>query len=146
MFLFVLNTNYWGSPKKCFFLFLTKRNNDCHTNVKFCITINYFHKANKFIQQRYRWDKGKLKDARAVLMELTLWHMPHGIDLHTTPKNSYNYYLLYGQSSPAKFALAGLTNFYCCKRLLGRNNTETISAPHERCQHLFKGALLLPTA
>ena len=23
-----------------------------------------------------------------------VWHMPHGINIHYTPKNSYNYYLL----------------------------------------------------
>ena len=74
-----------------------------------------------------------------------LWHMRHGINLHATPKNSYNYYLLYEQPSPAKFTLSRLIHFYCCKRLLGRNNTATTSAPHERCQHLLKGALLLST-
>ena len=31
-----------------------------------------------------------------------MWHMPHGIDLHATAKNSYNYYLLYKQPSPAE--------------------------------------------
>ena len=36
--------------------------------------------------------------------------------------------------------------FYCCKRLLGRNNTGTISAPHQLCRHLFRGALPLTTA
>ena len=41
------------------------------------------------------------------------------------------------------FTLSRSLNFYCSKRLLGRNNTATTSAPHERCQHLLRGALLL---
>ena len=41
------------------------------------------------------------------------------------------------------FTLSLSFHFYCCKRLLGRNNTATASAPHERCQHLLRGALLL---
>ena len=28
--------------------------------------------------------------------------MPHGIDLHATLENSYSYYLLYEQPSPAR--------------------------------------------
>ena len=42
-----------------------------------------------------------------------------------------------------KFTLSRLIHFYCCKRLLGRNNTATTSAPHQRCQHFLRGALLL---
>ena len=41
------------------------------------------------------------------------------------------------------FTLSRSFHFYCCKRLLGRNNTATARAPHERCQHLLRGALLL---
>ena len=41
------------------------------------------------------------------------------------------------------FTLSRSFHFYCYKRLLGRNNTATASAPHKRCQHLLRGALLL---
>ena len=69
--------------------------------------------------------------------------MPHGIDLAATPKSNYSCYLLNEQPSLARIHSFTHIHFYCCKRLLGRNNTATSSAPHERCQHLFKGALLL---
>ena len=36
--------------------------------------------------------------------------------------------------------------FYCCQRLLGKNNTGTISASHLGCQHLLRDALPLTTA
>ena len=36
------------------------------------------------------------------------------------------------------FTLSRSFHFYCCKRLLGRNNTATASAPHEKCQHLHR--------
>ena len=41
------------------------------------------------------------------------------------------------------FTLSRSFHFFCCKQLLGRNNTATTSAPHERCRHLLRGALLL---
>ena len=69
--------------------------------------------------------------------------MPQGIDLPATPKSNYSCYLLYEQPSLARIHSFTYIYFYCCKRLLGRNNTATTSAPHKRCQHLFKGALLL---
>ena len=69
--------------------------------------------------------------------------MPHGIDLPATPKSNYSCYLLYEQPSVARIHSFTHIHFYFCKRLLGRNNTATTSAPHESCQHLFKGALLL---
>ena len=65
--------------------------------------------------------------------------MPHGIDLPATPKSKYSCYLLYEQPSLARIHSFTHIHFYCCKRLLGRNNTATTSAPHGRCQHLFKG-------
>ena len=37
----------------------------------------------------------------------------------------------------------GLEEFYCRNILLTSNNTAIASAPHQRCQHLLKGALLL---
>ena len=37
----------------------------------------------------------------------------------------------------------GLEEFYCRNELFASNNTATASAPHQRCQHLLKGALLL---
>ena len=37
----------------------------------------------------------------------------------------------------------GLEEFYCRNKLLTSNNTATASAPHQRCQHLLNGALLL---
>ena len=42
-----------------------------------------------------------------------------------------------------RFTLSRSFHFYCCKRLLRRNNTATVSAPHERCQHLLRDALPL---
>ena len=42
-----------------------------------------------------------------------------------------------------RFTLSSNIHFYRCKRFLGRNNTATTRAPHERCQHPLKGALLL---
>ena len=72
-----------------------------------------------------------------------MWHMPHGIDLPAIPKSNYSCYLLYEQPSLARNRSFTHIHFYCCKQLLGRNNTATTSAPHERCQHLFKGGLLL---
>ena len=69
--------------------------------------------------------------------------MPHGIDLPATPKSNYSCYLLYEQPSLARIHSFTHIHFYCCKRLLCRNNTATTSPPHERCQHLFKGAVLL---
>ena len=36
----------------------------------------------------------------------------------------------------------GLEEFYCRNKFLASNNTATASAPHQRCQHLLKGALL----
>ena len=62
--------------------------------------------------------------------------MPHPRTATTTICSTNSLLLL-------KFTLSRLMHFYCCKRLLGRNNTATTSAPHERCQHLLKGALLL---
>ena len=72
-----------------------------------------------------------------------LWHMAHGIDLPAPPNSNYSCYLLYEQPSLARIHSFTRIHFYCSKRLLGRNNTATASAPHERCQHLFNGALLL---
>ena len=77
-------------------------------------------------------------------LEIVLWHIPHGIDLPATPKSNCSCYLLYEQHSLARIHSFTHIHFYCWKLLLGRNNTATTSAPHERCQHLFKGALLLP--
>ena len=65
---------------------------------------------------------------------MLLWHMPHGIDLPATPKNNYSCCLLYEQPSLARIHSFTHIHFYCCQRLLGRNNTATTSAPHERCQ------------
>ena len=62
--------------------------------------------------------------------------MPHPRTATATVR-SMNSLLLLG------FTLSHSFHFYCCKRLLGRNNTATTSAPHERCQHLLRGALLL---
>ena len=31
-----------------------------------------------------------------------MWHMPHGINIHYAPNNSYNYYLLYERLSPVR--------------------------------------------
>ena len=75
-----------------------------------------------------------------------LWHTPHGIIPPATPKNNKNYYLLYEQPSLVKLLLMSIHLFYCCKRLLGRNNTLTISAPHQVFRHLLRGALPLTTA
>ena len=72
-----------------------------------------------------------------------MWHMPHDIDLPAAPKSNYSCYLLYEQPSLARIHSFTHIHFYCCKRLLTRNNTATTSSPHERCQHLFKAALLL---
>ena len=71
--------------------------------------------------------------------------MPHGIIPPATPKNNKNY-LLYEQPSLVKLLLMSIHFFYCCKRLLGRNNTGTISTPHQICRHLLRGALPLTTA
>ena len=61
---------------------------------------------------------------------LPLWHTPHGIVPPATPRSNYNYYLLYERFSPAKNSTLSLSiNFYCCKRLLGRNNTTATNAP-----------------
>ena len=74
-----------------------------------------------------------------------MWHMPHGIDLPATPKSNYNCYLLYEQPSLARIHSFTHINFYCCKRLLGRNNTATTSAPHERCNTFSRVLYYSPT-
>ena len=81
--------------------------------------------------------------ADCIYQMVHVWHMPHGIDLRATPKNKYSNYLLCEQPPPAKIHSFAQHPFYCCKRFLGRNNTATTSAPHERCWHPLKGALLL---
>ena len=40
----------------------------------------------------------------------------------------------------------GLEEFYCRNELLASNNTATGSAPHQRCQHLFRVLYYSPTA
>ena len=65
--------------------------------------------------------------------------MPHSRTATTTICSTSSLLLL-------GFTLSRSFNFYCCKRLLGRNNTATVSAPHERCQRLLWGALLLSSS
>ena len=43
---------------------------------------------------------------------IQVWHMPHGINIHYAPKNSYNYYLLYGQLSPARNSLSHAASIF----------------------------------
>ena len=75
-----------------------------------------------------------------------VWHMPHGINICYAPKNSYNYFWLYKWLSLAKmYTLSCSINFYCCKRLLGRNNTAVSSTPHQGRQHLCRVLYYSPT-
>ena len=70
--------------------------------------------------------------------------MPHGINSHYAPKNSYSYYLLYEWLSPARNSL-----FYAALIFIAANHFWvgiTLQPPAhltEGCQHRLRGALLL---
>ena len=100
-----------------------------------------------------------------VLRHLVLlWHMPHGIVLRATIRSNNNCYLLFKQPSSrhshttscASLSLASFfsqlphltkslhsEHFDAINQLLAKNNISNTSAPHGRCQHPLKGALLL---
>ena len=52
---------------------------------------------------------------------VTLWHMPHGIFLHTAPKSSNNYSLLYRASTSSATSCAATTLW----------SSSQTSAPHQ---------------
>ena len=48
------------------------------------------------------WGTRNVERRKVNVLEMKLWHMPHGIDLHATLENSYRYYLILEQPSPAR--------------------------------------------
>ena len=78
------------------------------------------------------------------MRSLPLWHMPHCLNIHYAPKNSYNYYLLYKQFSPARNSL-----FHAALIFIAANDfwvgitLQLLAHLTEGCQHHLRGALLL---
>ena len=72
---------------------------------------------------------------------IEVWHIPHGINIHYAPKNSYNYYMLYERLSPARNSLFHAASIFIAENDFQVGITQQLLAHLTKgCQHLFKGA------
>ena len=78
------------------------------------------------------------------LSDMIMWYMPHDINIHYAPKNSYSYYLLYKQLSPARNSLFHAELIFIAANDFWVGITlQLLAHLTEGCKHRLRGALLL---